>query len=450
MWPGRRRLLVGLLSLSASTWHPPPPRGGQNHILGSATTHSNCIIMFGSLIQALFIAPLRLGSSSAATHAHDACGFHLPLKLKPKSYNIVTRSTCMITSPKVHSLCNALSRLDMVRNIDLPEALVFYGIESMMEPIHEIDTDDTTHQFVPCTLRPGIVRLINECGEVGTAALLICEEFDEDCLKRTFQKAYERVSCSSKDKLQLRKSSGNDPAVQFRCLNSVFESELDDEYDNNLELYNLEAVGRSPSPAFLLDSLRSVSIDPRGFGGSSGFGRGQWIEPRRCPMPARTVVFVAGDWISPQKGQHISEEERKNHVKDRCTAARLAGCRVIYVEHIPNPTPQKIATTILDDLPTMALCDAVIDTFGNDNPRDLQSITLDAISTPGDFWLNPPSPRDDMGNAVSVDEIVELFRSERVESKTASKNANDEDAVAGNDNDMSEEEMKAILADLDG
>jgi len=404
------------LHLHLPSTHFPRPRAAAKTTTSARQPRTAIvIIMFGSLIQALFIALLHLGSSSAAAHAHDACGFHLPSKLK--SFTIVTRSTCMITSPNVPTLCNTLSRLDMVRNIDLPEALVFYGMESMMEPMHEIDTDDTTHHYVPCKLRPGIVRLINECSEVGTAALLLCEDFDEDCLQRTFQKAYERVSCRINDKLlQLRKSSGNDPAVQFRCLNSVFESELDDEYDNNLEMYNLNAFGRSPSPAFLLDSLRSVSIDPRGFGGSSGFGRGQWIEPRRCPMPARTVVFVAGDWISPQKGQHISEVERKNHVKDRCTAARLAGCRVIYVEHIPNPTPQKIATTILDDLPTMALCDAVIDTFGNDNPRDLQSITLDAISTPGDFWLNPPSPRDDMGNAVSVDEIVELFRSERVES----------------------------------
>ena len=75
------------------------------------------------------------------------------------------------------------------------------------------------------------------------------------------------------------------------------DNEQSDDFDENIEFYNLQSIGRSPSPAFLLDSLRSVHIDPRGFGGSSGFGRGQWVEPRRSPMTARTVVFIAGDWV---------------------------------------------------------------------------------------------------------------------------------------------------------
>jgi hypothetical protein len=336
----------------------------------------------------------------------------------------------------------------MVRNIDLPEALVFYGVESMMEPIHDNGIDDNL--MVTCTLRSGIVRLLNECNEVGTAALLLCEEVDDECLTRTFQQAYERVSCSGDKWLQLQTSSGNDPAVHFRTLNSVFKSEVDDEYDNNLEFYKLGANGRSPSPAFILDSLRSVSIDPRGFGGSSGFGRGQWIEPRRCPMPARTVVFIAGDWISPGKEAVIGEEEHKSLVNDRCTAARAAGCRIIYVEQLPQQTQQQRTTTIQDDMSTMALCDAVIDTFGNDNPRDLQPITLDAISTPGDYWLNPPSPRDDLGNSVSVDEIIELFRSKREDSTSKSQDTSSNDASIEEVNEMSEDEINAILADLDG
>jgi hypothetical protein len=100
-------------------------------------------------------------------------------------------------------------------------------------------------------------------------------------------------------------------------------------------------------------------------------------------------------------------------------------------------------------MPTMALCDAVIDTFGNDNSRDPQPITLDAISTPGDYWLNPPTPRDDAGNSVSVDEKVELFRSKRAASTTASKDVSDNGAEIDEDNGMSEDDINAILADLD-
>jgi hypothetical protein len=167
-------------------------------------------------------------------------------------------------------------------------------------------------------------------------------------------------------------------------------------------------------------------------------------------MPARTVVFIAGDWISPGMEPVIGEEGHKSLVKDRCTAARAAGCRIIYVEQSPQQTQQQRMTTIQDDMSTMALCDAVIDTFGNDNPRDLQSITLDAISTPGDYWLNPPSPRDDLGNSVSVDEIVELIRSKREASKSKSQDTSSNDASIEAVNEMSEDEIKAILADLDG
>lgn len=137
-------------------------------------------------------------------------------------------------------------------------------------------------------------------------------------------------------------------------------------------------------------------------------------------------------------------------MNDRCTAARAAGCRIIYVEQLPQQTQQQRTTTIQDDMSTMALCDAVIDTFGNDNPRDLQPITLDAISTPGDYWLNPPSPRDDLGNSVSVDEIIELFRSKREDSTSKSQDTSSNDASIEEVNEMSEDEINAILADLDG
>jgi hypothetical protein len=345
------------------------------------------------------------------------------------------------------------TKLQMVRNIDLPEAIVFYGVESMMEH----NSGDHESSLI---LRPGVARLLNECLDVGTAALLLSEDpsSDESSTRQLFQRALDSSSSDSTAGSKIQKIiGGDDQVLHFRTLNSHFvcpptsdsddesSSDTSDEFDESIEFYNLQSNGRSPSPAFLLDSLRSVHIDPRGFGGSSGFGRGQWVEPRRSPMTARTVVFIAGDWVSNNSNE--IEEGEKSTVKDRCAASRAAGCRVIYLEHLSSD--QNLPVSIEDDTDAMSLCDAVIDSFGNDNARDIQPISLDAISTPGDYWLNPPNPRDDVGNAVAVDEIVEYFRTEREMEDILSDSGC---VVVGNDDaddKMSEDEMAAILADLD-
>mmetsp|Transcript_25925 Transcript_25925/g.46996 ORF Transcript_25925/g.46996 Transcript_25925/m.46996 type:complete len:444 (+) Transcript_25925:126-1457(+) len=339
------------------------------------------------------------------------------------------------------------TKMNMVRNIDLPEALVFYGVESMM----------TQERDKTIGLRSGVSRLLNECRELGTAALFLSEEFgEEESVKQFFLKALAESSNVGGVKTIEKTLHCDDPIINFRCLNSEFvtpESNnnddtpyLSDEHDEDIEFYNVHINGRSPSPAFLLDSLCSVHIDPQGFGGSSGFGTGQWIDPRRSPMPARTVVFIAGDWDTSEDSS--MDMEALSTVYDRCAAARAAGCRIIYIEQLPDETQQNIP--VRDDTQTMALCDAVITTLGNDNPRDLQPISLDAVSTPGDYWLNPPTPRDDVGNRVSVDDIVEWFRSEREMEEIVG----DEGCVVNDDGiegeDMSEEEMNKILADLDG
>lgn len=383
-----------------------------------------------------------IAASSAA--GHGVFGFQLPL-IEASAWR---RNERVNKNPSTTSRSSL--KLNMIRNIDLPEALVFYGLESMMEP--RLDDGST----ITCVLRPGVARLLNECQEVGTAALLLSEEVDkEEGIQVMFQKACEESSDIDDKELKILTKS-DDPIIHFRCINSEFvvpakisndddDTDSSDEYDDSIEFYNLQANGRSPSPAFLLDSINSVHIDPRGFGGSSGFGRGQWIEPRRSPMPARAVIFIAGDWASRTKDQSIYEEEDEmSTVKDRCAAARAAGCRIIYLEQLIQTD-----VNVQDDTQTMSLCDAVIDTFGNDNPRDLQPISLDAVSTPGDYWLNPPSPRDDVGNGVAADEIVEWFRSEReIEEILQDEGCTVlDDEVEGDE--MSEEEMNAILADLD-
>mmetsp|Transcript_13880 Transcript_13880/g.33624 ORF Transcript_13880/g.33624 Transcript_13880/m.33624 type:complete len:436 (+) Transcript_13880:133-1440(+) len=398
--------------------------------------------------------------------SNSSFGFLFPLEPSTCLRECAKRNNIYGAKSKAAKTCShlrhttsrkVLSELDMVRNIDLPEALVFYGLESMMEPRSNDSNEEDSHEddLMSRTLRPGVARLLSECQEVGTAALLLSEESEkEEGMALMFQKAYDHSSCGDNKGLQALVES-DDPVLHFRCLNSEFTApanndiESSDEYDESIEFYNLQDKGRSPSPAFLLDSLCSVKIDPRGFGGSSGFARGQWIEPRRSPIPARAVVLISGDWVYPKKAGYIEDGEDLFNVKDRCAAARAAGCRIIYLENLSDQTQHNI--DIQDnDTQTMSLCDAVIDTFGNDNPRDLQPITLDAISTPGDYWLNPPSPRDDVGNAVAVDDIVEWFRSER----EMDENVGDEACVVldeeEGDDEMSEDEMSKILADLDG
>ena len=347
------------------------------------------------------------------------------------------------------------SKLQMVRNIDLPEAIVFYGLESMME--HSIN--DNNDELL--TLRPGVARLINECVEVGTAALLLSEDADETSTRELFQSAYDSSGVEA-SYLNLEKIiEGDNQILHFRTLQSHFlcpptrnysdesnEPSNDDEDDESITFYNLQSNGKSPSPAFLLDSLRSVNIDPRGFGGSSGFGRGQWVEPQRSPMMARTVVFIAGDWVSKNGNDDNTEEIERSTVKDRCAASRAAGSRVIYLENLSSD--ENLPVLIKDDEDAISLCDAVIDSFGSDNTREIQPISLDAISTPGDYWLNPPNPRDDHGNAVAIDEIVEFFRAEREMEDVISDSGcvivdNDDDV----DEEMSEDDITAILADLD-
>lgn len=248
------------------------------------------------------------------------------------------------------------SRMRMVRNVDLPEALVFYGMESIFDPpivsTHENDSAADVGVEYVVTLRPGVARILDECREVGTAALILSESniLEEEELKDYFAMAWINSCTDSASQARLQKlMDGSIPVVSFRCINSPFTlpaSVVDD--DEGMEsaetqFYNLRSTGRSPSPAFLLDSLQSIHIDPRGFGGSSGFARGQWIEPRRSPMTARTVVFVSGDWneavqyyplmkkIPWLSNSSVDSEENVSLVRDRCAAVRAAGCRIIYL-----------------------------------------------------------------------------------------------------------------------
>lgn len=298
----------------------------------------------------------------------------------------------------------------MLRNFDLPESLIFYGVDAA------IDRTST-----PPTPRRGVVRLIEECHEVGTAAILLSESLTTEETRAKLNEAGLGRYASSNE--------GGAPLLHIR---SALESySLPPSIVDTHNLYDMGALGRSPSPAVLLDSIHTLLIEPRGFGGSSGFGT-KAADPTRPPLPKHCVVIVSG--TSPTS-------------RDRCDAARMAGMRVVYVED------GGLGTCDAEEL-----VDAVVETLGGD--EDWEVITLDGISTPGDFWLNPPpGPRDAGGNKVDVDTMVRMWANERTTSEAGGNLGDGRElkgdtgapvmAVEDKSDELEADEMARILADLD-
>lgn len=222
-------------------------------------------------------------------------------------------------------------RMDMVRNIDFPEALIFY------------DNPDKSILFEEDgkTVRCGLTSLIDECRDVATPAILISKD---------------------KEKQKVPK--------ELKGYMTVFDE---------LEM--------PPNPRSLYSAIESITIQPQGFGGSSGFGRKQ-ADPERPPMPHHTVVFCEDIGVT--------------------RAARYCGMRVLSFED--------------NDL-----ADAIVDEY---------DFYLEDIATPGSFWLNPPYSRDDDGNKVDVFDMME--RMERGPEQDESSSEINED-----------ERLAAILKDLD-
>jgi hypothetical protein len=186
-----------------------------------------------------------------------------------------------------------------VRNIDLPEAIIFY------------DTFE----------RGDWSSLIKQCAECETAAIVV--ETGQGSL---------------------------DPELDSRGRGA-----------EGIALW-VHGSAAPPNPKDVWDSLARVTIQPKPFGGSSGFGASQVVEPPRPPLPSRVVV------IGP--------------TEDHSQAARYAGMRAVSMDQA-------------DDL-----ADAVV------TAEDLQELWLEDIATPGSFWLNPPHPRDSSGNRVDPEQII--------------------------------------------
>jgi hypothetical protein len=236
----------------------------------------------------------------------------------------------------------------MVRNIDLVEALIFYGADSILENI--VDDNGNT-----ATLLPGVDALMEECQRDDTALLAILEREDQVSALSN--------CCRSTTTVHIRPQSA-----------------------------------APPNPRDLYEAIQSVEIQPKGFGGSSGFGT-KAPDPERTPLPQHCVVLCS--------------------TEGQCRAARYMGMRVL-------------CTT------DNALADAVID------KGDWSSIYMDDIATPGSFWLNPPHPRDDEGNAVDPLLVMERYERDGDQGTGDTKEDNNSREEMADD-----DYLAAILADMD-
>lgn len=244
----------------------------------------------------------------------------------------------------------------MVRNIDLPEAVILYGRDVMVDPAVPLAADTTA--------RVGLCALLQECHDVQTAVIVMWETERDGAVNAA--RAFLRAALVEE-------------SVAGPC-HVVAQSQP------------------PPNPYDLLSAVESITIQPRAFGGSSGFGS-KAADPERPIEPKHCVVLTS--------------------TVDQTRAARAAGMRTISVE------PQ-------DDF----LADAVL--FQNEI-----DFWLDDIATPGSFWLNPPHPRDDHGNKVDPYQLAELYKQRAAIGKVSAPQPDAEKI-----SDMEDDRFDAILADL--
>jgi hypothetical protein len=249
--------------------------------------------------------------------------------------------------------------VSMVRNIDLAEAVIFYGSKCLFELTEEGDDDSMM-------VLSGVESLVKECLRDDTAVLAILE----------------KENAADYDKL-------------VECL-----------IPKGIQVFYSQQP--PPNPRDLWEAIHSITIQPKGFGGSSGFGT-KAADPERSPLPQHVVVLC--------------------DTEDKCRAARFAGMRVLCLTAGDNP-----------------LADAIVNGW--------DEFTVDDIATPGSFWLNPPHPRDDQSNAVDPERVILAYEKQQTTNPETSSSTGEmlnsqDNIVVLDDARMSEDQLRAILADMD-
>jgi beta-phosphoglucomutase-like phosphatase (HAD superfamily) len=142
-----------------------------------------------------------------------------------------------IRSQSIHTRPRRASRLG-VRNIDLCEAIIFYGSDCLLEP----DSNN---------LLPGVENLVRDCQRDGTVVLVLWESQDE---------------------------------TLTTTVNPLPPPSL----PKTIQVHR--QTQPPPNPRDVWEAIHHHSIVPKGFGGSSGFGT-KASDPERAPLPQHTVVL---------------------------------------------------------------------------------------------------------------------------------------------------------------
>jgi len=309
--------------------------------------------------------------------------------------------------------------ITMLRNFDLPETLIFYGFDTVVET----NTDPSTTP----TLRAGVKRLIEEGQELDIPTIILSEHLSMSDLASEIE-IVEPMFAKYREKGLLHYRSG------------LEEFPVDDsgiEYDYYVPTRFLgEGIGHSPCSGALFDALNTITVEPKGFGGSGGFGVKHW-EAQRIPFPQHCVVFVSS---ASDKGTHtfgsIDRRDGSESIShDRCVASRAAGMRSIYVED------ETLACT------AEGLTDGVVESLGTD--QDWEMVTIDDISTPGSFWLNMAQPKDENGNRVDAEDSIREQIQIRKKRLHANIDIEEKSSSAMTDDNLDEDEIAALLADID-
>ena len=311
-----------------------------------------------------------------------------------------------------------------LRNIDLPEAVIFYGMDTVLKYDHSSQTEEVSVQ-------PGVFRLIQECQEVSTPVIILSEHQQMQEIASILDSVDPRFTTLQEDKVLHYRSSLEE--FFFEEGDSNDEDDEEEDYSDRPPTFQGNGVGYAPCPAALLDAIHTMLIEPRGFGGSSGFGI-KHSDSTRSPLPQHCVVITARS--SDDNPHNILQEETTTSIsRARCIASRSAGMRVMYIEDcgLGSCTAENVS-------------DGIVETLGDEN--DWEILHLDDISTPGSFYLNMAQPRGEFGDKVDVASVVKDIVSERLQRRAEDLNSIDtkeENAYS----DPSDDEMEQILADLD-
>ena len=290
--------------------------------------------------------------------------------------------------------------LRMVRNIDLPEAVIFFGTQTIIPSFvtNESDEDamrrfrlaawddDDDDDTSVIQARSGLARFLQECHEIETAVIVLLDGEDDD-----------------DDSIGINEQHAK--STNSHVLDAIFTNRV------SRPCHVFKQTVLPPDPTDLLAILNLITIQPRPYGGGgTSIGYQRAADPERLIAPQHCVVFTT--------------------TVAQTRIARALGMRVISMN--------------TDD----RLADAVLTDPDDDDDRKNVSINLsvDDIATPGSYWLNPPHPRDDDGNQVL--DPYDILKTTASSSFRGQNSIHDSISYANVEPDDDDDYLRAILADI--